>query len=204
MNPKFPISRNIHTLKISIFPADIYNIEFMFMHITHHGNHHRRHQKYQSNQNWATQHMSPGRSPPVARRFMVKPRKMGENVCVAWRLMNCCQAVFGKPRNVDNQREKHIPQFLYDSDHTFTRQLNKTSNKNSPNLVFPSLKALPIQKFSLHQVPPQPLLNLAPKTHSSLTTLRIRAWFLGIISALPKPFLILPFYLLNGALKLGQ
>jgi len=75
MNPKFSISHNIHTLKISIFPTDIYNIEFMFMHITHHGNHHRRHQKYQSNQNWATQYMSSGRSPPAAKRFMVKPRK---------------------------------------------------------------------------------------------------------------------------------
>jgi len=69
----------------SIIPA-----ETQFKH------HNTTDQLIKNKENWAVQYASPGGSPPTARQFMVKPKKMGASVCVTWQLMNYRQAISRK------------------------------------------------------------------------------------------------------------
>jgi len=95
MNFKIPISHNIHTLKISTSLAYIYNIEFIFVHINYHGTSQKEPNTKTTKTRLRNMRCLAGH-PPIARQFIVKPRKMGKNVCVAWRLMNYRQVVSGK------------------------------------------------------------------------------------------------------------
>jgi len=104
MNPKTPISQNIHTLKISISPANIYNIEFMFVRINYHGTSQKAPKTPKTTKTGLRSIRRLAGHPLITSRFMLKPRKMGKNVCVAWRLMNCRQAIFGK---IQKRKYKH-------------------------------------------------------------------------------------------------
>jgi len=103
INSKTPISHNIHNLNISRSLADIYNIEFMFVHINYHGTSQKAPRppkqpklgcavcvawrvtprppggSWWNPKKWAKMYVSPGGSWTTARRFLENSRNTTEN-----------------------------------------------------------------------------------------------------------------------------
>jgi len=154
--------------------------------------------------NSVTKFVPPDGSSFAARQFIDDTQKMGLVLVSPGGSGVTTRQFLEKFQKLDSSSDIHIKCNSNPSYITIHSIKIKSINRNSfnldsllnlINLLLPP--CLLISFFLFYQFRPK-------KPHLTLSKTLLSCSISGIVPALPKPFLILRFYLLNGALKLGQ